>query len=518
MGRRETNQIYRKRKVVAFVIFPLIIIGAAAIYFYLQYKKTHISTDDAYVEGRVHTVASKIFGTVKTLYIQDNQLVKAGDLLLESDPKDYQVKVKEARAGLEAERAKLTQILNSVDTVNKQLAQIIASLEAAKSNLKLQEANLLLAELEFKRSEALFQKAVIARQQYDQAKTAYEVSKARVTAAADNVKGLEASVETHKALIRQTESEIPPQQGLIKQNEMTVQAADWFSSNFIIYMTVISASSLVLFVAREFLTESPVLNIRIFKNISFSTGNLIMFIAFFSLFSSIVLLPIYLETLMGYTAYLSGLVLGPGGVAAMVAMPIAGQLVNRINPKWIITFGNAVTAYSVHLMSLFNLQADFYAILWPRVVMGFGIGFLFVPLTTVTMSGVNKEQMGNATAIFNLLRNLGGSFGVAFVTTLLAGREQFHQFRLVEHLTPFNLNFQKAVPQIQQLLRYQGLTAPVPGHGVVGLIYNNLLQQAAVLSFNDCFFVVSIMMTLILPFVLLMKRPKEGRPQVIGVH
>jgi DHA2 family multidrug resistance protein len=296
------------------------------------------------------------------------------------------------------------------------------------------------------------------------------------------------------------------------------QRDDWFSSNFILFMSVISASSLILFVTREFLAENPVVNLRIFKNIPFSTGNLIMFIAFFSLFSSIVLLPIYLETLMGYTAYLSGLVLGPGGVAAMAAMPIAGQLVNRINPKWILAFGIAVTAYAIHLMSLFNLQADFYAILWPRVIMGFGIGFLFVPLTTVTMSGVNKEQMGNATAIFNLLRNLGGSFGVAFVTTLLARREQFHQFRLVEHLTPFSRNFQTLIPQIKQFLQDQGFTSALPNQGIVGIVYNNLVRQAAMLSFNDCFFVVSLMMIFVLPFVLLMKKAEEGRPPVIGIH
>jgi membrane fusion protein (multidrug efflux system) len=209
------------------MILPfIIVIGAAAIYFYLQYKKTHISTDDAYVDGRIHTVASKIFGTVKTLHVQDNQLVKAGDVLLEIDPKDYQVKVKEARAGLESERTKLTQILYSVDTVNKQLTQIIASLGAAHANLRLQEANLHLADLEFKRSEALFRGGVIPKQQYDQAKTAYEVSSAQVKAASDQARALEASIETQKALIRQTESGIPPQQAVIKQNEATVQAAE----------------------------------------------------------------------------------------------------------------------------------------------------------------------------------------------------------------------------------------------------------------------------------------------------
>ncbi len=295
------------------------------------------------------------------------------------------------------------------------------------------------------------------------------------------------------------------------------QRDDWFSSDFIFYMSVISACSLILFVTHEFLTEAPVVNLRVFKNIPFSTGNLIMFVAFFTIFSSIVLLPIYLETLMGYTAYLSGLVLGPGGLAAMATMPIAGQLVNRTNPKWILAFGIALTAYSIHLMSLFNLEADFYAVLLPRVIMGFGIGFFFVPLTTVTMSGVNREQMGNATAIFNLLRNLGGSFGVAFVTTLLARREQFHQFRLVEHLTPFDRNFQTIVPQIQRFLRYQGFTSAVPNQGIVGILYNNLLQQAAMLSFNDCFFVLSLMTASVLPFVLLMKKGKEASSGP-GVH
>ena len=288
------------------------------------------------------------------------------------------------------------------------------------------------------------------------------------------------------------------------------QRDDWFSSAFIVYMSVISASSLIMFVTREFLTENPVVNLRIFRNVSFSAGNLLMFFAFFTIFSSIILLPIYLETLMGYTAFLSGLVLGPGGLAAMATMPIAGQLVNRINPKWILALGIALTAYSIHLMSLFNLEAGFHEIVLPRVIMGLGIGFFFVPLTTVTMSGVNKEQMGNATAIFNLLRNLGGSFGVAFVTTLLARREQFHQFRLVEHLTPMGRNFQTVVPQIQQFLQYQGFTSAAPNQGVIGIIYNNLLQQAAMLSFNDCFFVLSRVMLFVLPFVLLMKKGKES--------
>ena len=296
------------------------------------------------------------------------------------------------------------------------------------------------------------------------------------------------------------------------------QRDDWFSSNFIILMSFISISALILLILVEFYSENPVINLRIFKSLSFSSGNLIMFFAFFNLFGSIVLLPVYLETLMGYTAFLSGLALGPGGITTMIAMPIAGILVTKINPKVVLAFGIAVAAYSVHIMSKFNLQADFNTIFLPRAVLGVGMGFLFIPLTTLTMSGIKREEMGNATGIFNLLRNLGGSFGVAFVTTLLARRAQFHQFRLVEHLTPFNRNFQTAVPQIQQFLQHQGLTSAAPNQGIVGVVYNQILQQAAMLSFNDCFFVLSVMMILVLPLVLIMRKPKEEGPRVTGIH
>jgi DHA2 family multidrug resistance protein len=285
------------------------------------------------------------------------------------------------------------------------------------------------------------------------------------------------------------------------------QREDWFSSYFIIGMSFVSLSALILFILVELYSEHPIIDLRIFKTLSFASGNLIMFFNFFTLFGSIVLLPIYLETLMGYTAYLAGFVLGPGGLASMVSLLIAGQLINRINPKFILAFGIIIAAYSVHLMSLFNLDASLSSIIWPRVVLGFGTGFLFVPLTTMTMSGIRKEQMANGTAVFNLLRNLGGSIGVAFSATLLARRAQFHQFRLIEHLTPFDSNFQQALPQIDSALRGRGFIAPTPGSGSTGVIYQELLRQASMLSFNDVFFILSLLMIFVLPLLLLMKKP-----------
>ena len=224
-----------------------------------------------------------------------------------------------------------------------------------------------------------------------------------------------------------------------------------------------------MFILAEFFAEDPIVNLADLPESSRSVrGILIMFFAFFNLFGSIVLLPIYLQTLMGYTSYLAGLVLGPGGIATMIAMPIAGKLVTKVNPKAILAFGIGVAAYSVHLMAQFNLSADFNTILWPRIVLGVGMGFLFIPLTTLTMSGIRKEEMANATAIFNLLRNLGGSFGVAFVTTMLARRAQFHQVHLAEHLTPFDRNLQLAIPQLSQTLQERGFPSPLSRPGKPG--------------------------------------------------
>jgi DHA2 family multidrug resistance protein len=295
------------------------------------------------------------------------------------------------------------------------------------------------------------------------------------------------------------------------------QQEDWFSSGFVVWLTIISALSLLSFVIAEIYAKNPIVNLKAFRNVSFSTGNIVMFIGFFNLFASIVLLPIYLQTLMGYTSFLAGFVLGPGGIATLISLPVAGALVNKINPKFLLSFGIIVNAYATYLMSSFSLNADFYTVIWPRIVLGIGMGFFFIPLTTMTMSGIKKEDMGNASAIYNLLRNLGGSFGVAFVTTVLSRRAQFHQTHLVEHLTPFDSAYQNISGQSSDLLRYRGFPDALSEQGGPGILYRELLRQASMLSFNDAFYLVSILMICILPLVFLMKREK-GAATTAGMH
>ncbi len=291
------------------------------------------------------------------------------------------------------------------------------------------------------------------------------------------------------------------------------QQDDWFSSKFILTLSIISAISLIAFIFVELRSKNPVVNLRVFKNISFASGNCIQFIAFFVLFGSIVLLPLYLQQLMGYTAYLAGFALGPGGIATLITMPIAGKLVTRTNPKYMLATGIIIAAYSMYMMAQFNLAVDFDIVMWSRFIMGIGMGLIFIPLVGMTLSTIKKEEMGNATGVFNLLRNLGGSFGVAFITTLLARRAQYHQFRLSEHMHPLDPQYQIGSMQAAHALQAKGVAVTEMSKNAV--LYKQMMVQANYFSFIDTFFAAAVIMLMVLPLVFLLKVPKSKDQPVV---
>lgn len=280
------------------------------------------------------------------------------------------------------------------------------------------------------------------------------------------------------------------------------QQEDWFSSDLIVVFALVAFFALVLLVVNELTVEQPIVNLRLFRDPTFATGSVVMFFLFFNLFGSIVLLPIYVQSLMGYTSYQAGLVLGPGGLATLFVMPIVGKLVHKVNPKKILGVGIVICSITTWLMSRFTLQADFWTFVLPRITLGLGMGLSFIPLTTLTLSHIPREMMGQATSLYNLLRNMGGSVGIAVVTTLLARRSQFHQSRLVDHLTVFDPGYTIAKGKAAAALAAQGL----PGAGADGMIYGQLLRQARMLAFNDTFFVSSVMMLAVLVLVFFMQR------------
>jgi DHA2 family multidrug resistance protein len=285
---------------------------------------------------------------------------------------------------------------------------------------------------------------------------------------------------------------------------------DWFGSSFIVALTVIAGICLLAFVIVELRVSYPVVNLRIFKNRSFSSGNVIMFLGFFSFFGSIVLMPIYLQNLMGYTAFLAGLVLGPGGLATLFLMPLIGRLIGRVDSRILLSFGVLTNAYALYLMSHFNLDVDFRTIIWTRIIQGIGISFFFVPLSTLTLSSIPKPQMGNGSAIFNLLRNLGGSFGVAFITTALSRRSQFHQSHLTEGFSIYDFKLQQAFPSLQTFLLGRGLEGTTAKQGALEILYGLLQKQAAMLGFADVFYLLFLFFLCLVPLIWVIRRGEPG--------
>ncbi len=295
------------------------------------------------------------------------------------------------------------------------------------------------------------------------------------------------------------------------------QRNDWFSSNLMIALAVTAVLSLTLFLILELRAERPIIDLSVFRNYSFCLGNIAMFVFMANLFGTLVLLPIFLQTLMGYTASLAGLVLAPGGVANLITMPVVGRVIHRYNPKAFVIIGILFTAYSTLLMARFTLGVDFGTVLWPRIYMGVGMGMLFIPLTTLTIAGIRKEDMGNATAVYNLIRNIGGSIGIAIVTTMVSRRAQFHQARLVDHLTPFDPLYALRSQQGAVLLQQRGLDSASAQHGGLGIMYEGLLKQAGMLSFADVFYLLTWMMIVLIPLVLFMKNVSSQAPAQPGV-
>ena len=294
---------------------------------------------------------------------------------------------------------------------------------------------------------------------------------------------------------------------------------DWFHSSFIIVLSIVAVLALLLFVLVELRSEHPVVNLRILRDRSFATGTGIMFAGFFCLFGSIVLLPLYLQNLMGYTAFLAGLVLGPGGVSSFFVMPVAGILMKKgVSPKTLLALGLFTAASSLMLMAEFNLEAGFYAVALPRFIQGLGMGLFFVPLSAASYAYIRMEEMGNASGIFNLLRNLGGSFGVAFSSTMLAQRSQVHQTFLVEQITPYNPEYQA---RYQQFLHWFQTHHPEAADtkGVLAAMYQEVLRQAGMLAFNDAFWLLSWATFLLIPLTFIFKtRGPGGAPPPGGAH
>jgi DHA2 family multidrug resistance protein len=291
------------------------------------------------------------------------------------------------------------------------------------------------------------------------------------------------------------------------------QREDWFESHFIVICAALSGFGLIAALIWELTRKDPIVDFRLLKNRNFFLATLTMFMLGFVMYGSTALLPIFLQTLLGYTAMLSGLVLSPGGIMVIIMLPLVGKLLTHFDARWLVVIGVSIVAASLFHMATFNLDIDFRTAMMARIYQSAGMAFLFVPTNVMAFYFIPKEKFNNATGIINLARNIGGSCGIANVVTLLARRTQFHQGMLTSHMTPFDPAYQAMVHGSARLLFVAGSSFADAQVQANGMAYGLLQRHAAMLAFVDDFWMMGLSFLSLIPLMFLMKKTRpHGAP------
>ena len=278
---------------------------------------------------------------------------------------------------------------------------------------------------------------------------------------------------------------------------------DWFDSDFIIYLTVIAAVGLVLFVWWELSTDRPAVNLRILKNVSFTSATLLGGVLGLALMSSLFILPLLLQQLLLYPALDSGLALLPRSVAMAVILPIAGRLYNRMGPRLLIGSGLVLNAISFYQLSVLSLDIGFWDIFIPQFLQGIGFGMIFVSLSTAALSTIEKPLLTAAAGLYNVVRMVFGSIGIALAATLLTRGENFNRARLMEHITLFGDKTINTLNSFTQYFYAQGMDMVDAQNKALKAIEVIVMRQASMLSFNNVFFLIAVLFALSIPLIFL---------------
>ena len=289
------------------------------------------------------------------------------------------------------------------------------------------------------------------------------------------------------------------------------QRADWFAAPWVWYATAASAACIAMLVINELRVSEPILDLRIFKIPVFTLSVGLIVTMSFALFGTGLLNPIFLQELMGYTAWRAGLVLAPRGLGTMISMLLVGQLARlRYDTRPLIGIGYLLMGYGLWTMSRWDLQVSTWVVVWPSIVMGIGMGMIFPTLSASTLSCVARERIGYAASLYNMMRNTGAAIGISYMTTVLVNHEQVHQSRLVEHFTVFDAwKMSNAGAHAPGAFNY--LPQIISGHKQgLGMIYDMIQAQAEMLAFNDIYRVLAIAMFILIPSFLLLRRAQSG--------
>jgi DHA2 family multidrug resistance protein len=285
---------------------------------------------------------------------------------------------------------------------------------------------------------------------------------------------------------------------------------DWFSSPMIVTTAILSAAAFLAFIPWELSRKDPIVAIRLFANRNFAIANVFMLLMGLIVFGTTQFIPQLLQEVLGYTATNAGLALTMGGGATLLMMPIAGFLSGRVDPRYLIAFALVIQGLAMWNMSQLNTQMSFDDAAIARLIQSIGLPFMFVPITNAAYVGIKPGENNQASALMNVSRNLGGTFGISLVQTMLSERGQVHQAQYAETLNTFNYNYANRLTEITHALMARGLSQFDAGNAAPAERYRSLLQQAQMLSYIDVFHVLMWLVFAALPLVLLMQKAKPG--------
>jgi DHA2 family multidrug resistance protein len=281
---------------------------------------------------------------------------------------------------------------------------------------------------------------------------------------------------------------------------------DWLDSGYILTMAIIAVVMVSAFLVRELSTAEPILDLSVFNDRNFALGAVIIALVGFGFNSSVLLVALYTQKMLGYDAWTSGLVLAPGGLGTMIALTFSGRLVSRMDQRLMLLFGCGLNALALVMMSDLSLGMDYWSLALPRFMQGFAQGFIFVPLQTLALATIRLDRLSNATAAYNVVRNVGGSIGVAFITTLLARRAQYHQAVLAGHLTQWSPETAGRLRDWANHFAEQGADSFTATRRATSMLYREMIEQAQVLTYADEFWLLALVFMAVLPMLPLLRR------------
>jgi MFS transporter, DHA2 family, multidrug resistance protein len=293
------------------------------------------------------------------------------------------------------------------------------------------------------------------------------------------------------------------------------QQDDWFESPFILTLGVIAAVGLISLVVWEWFAKRPIIEVRLFRNFNFLGANVMMFLVGVAIFSSLVMIPQFLQTVLGYTSQLAGLVLSLGAILLLIEMPIVGELTSKVQARYLIAFGWLAMALAMlYTITHFGLFLDFWTATRIRTAQVVGIGFLFVPITLVAYVGIPQAQSNMVSGLINFMRNIGSSVGTSMVTTLVARRAQYHQTVLVDNLTPGSSTFLNGVGGLTNGLVHAGYSLEDAQARAHAALYRVAQQQGVTLAYIDTFWVLGVVAAIMFALSFTLKRNEPGQGEV----